>query len=255
MIENEVQHDFCNVVFKNLEMETIHQPYKQELKELHCIENGYIELLDETLAINYNNITQIKLSKSPLRNAINLGVVVVTLACRAAIRGGVDPEISFSLSDAYINKLDELDNIESVNKLMRQAQREYTKMVYEIKTTRKNLKNTNQNFHVEQCKNYVFSHLHDKIRISEIAEELGLNPNYLSVLFRQYEGISIKEFILNEKITLVKKLLIHSHYSYIEIATYLSFSSQSHLEKQFKKLTGMTLRQYKEKYYINKIHY
>ena len=130
MIDNEVQQDFCNVVFKNLEMETIHQPYKQELKQLHCIVNGYIELLDETLAINYSNITEIRLSKNSLRNIINLGIVVVTLAYRAAIRGGVDPEISFSLSDAYINKLDELDNIEAVNKLMCQAQREYTKMFY-----------------------------------------------------------------------------------------------------------------------------
>ena len=35
-----------------------------------------------------------------------------------------------------------------------------------------------------------------------------------------------------------------SPYSYIEIETYLGFSSQIHLEKVFKKYTGMTMRQY-----------
>ena len=113
--------------------------------------------------------------------------------------------------------------------------------------------NKNQNLYIEQCKNYIFSHLHDKIKIPEIATELSLNPNYLSVLFRKYEGVSIKQFIINEKIKVVKKLLIHSDRSYLEIAICMSFSSQSHLEKQFKKITGITLRQYREKYYIEKM--
>lgn len=41
---------------------------------------------------------------------------------------------------------------------------------------------------------------------------------------------------------------MHSPYSYIEIATYLGFSSQGHPGKVFKKYTGMTMRQYREKY-------
>ena len=44
-------------------------------------------------------------------------------------------------------------------------------------------------------------------------------------------------------VSLTKNLLTYSPYSYIEIATYLGFSSQSHLGKVFKKYTDMTLRQ------------
>jgi len=40
----------------------------------------------------------------------------------------------------------------------------------------------------------------------------------------------------------------YSDYSYIEIATYLGFSSQSHLGTHLKKHTGHTLRQYREIY-------
>ena len=253
MIEHDIQADFCNLLYKNLEMQTIHPPYEQELRELHCIENGDLELLEKTIPQSYDDSYNAILAKNPIRHIKNLGIVVVTLACRAAIRGGIDPVISFSLSDTYINKIESLDDYNSIEKLMRQSQYEYAKLVNDFKNISNKSIGKNQNLYIEQCKNYIFSHLHDKIKIPEIATELSLNPNYLSVLFRKYEGISIKEFIINEKIKVVKKLLIHSDRSYLEIATCMSFSSQSHLETQFKKITGITLRQYREKYYIKKI--
>lgn len=255
MIEHDIQVDFCNLLYKNLEMQTIHPSYKQELRELHCIENGDLELLEKIIPKSNNDSYNAILAKNPIRHIKNLGIVVVTLACRAAIRGGIDPEISFSLSDTYINRIETLDNYNSIEKLMRQSQYEYAKLVNDFKNVSNKDSNKNQNLYIEKCKNYIFSHLHNKIKIPEIANELSLSPNYLSVLFRKYEGLSIKEFIIREKIKIVKKLLIHSDYSYIEIATCMSFSSQSHLEKQFKKLTSITLKQYREKYYIEKISY
>ena len=58
----------------------------------------------------------------------------------------------------------------------------------------------------------------------------------------------MSEFIIREKIKLTQNLLIYSHYSYIEIATYLGFASQSHLGRHFKRITGKTLHQYREEY-------
>lgn len=72
----------------------------------------------------------------------------------------------------------------------------------------------------------------------------------VSNLFRRHEGISIVDFVAQEKLKLVKNLLTYSNYSYIEIASYLGFSSQSHLGKQFKAQTGMTLKQYRDKYHV-----
>ena len=75
---------------------------------------------------------------------------------------------------------------------MRQSQYEYAKLVNDFKNVSNKDSNKNQNLYIEQYKNYIFSHLHDKIKIPEIATELSLSPNYLSVLFRKYEGLSIK---------------------------------------------------------------
>lgn len=45
-----------------------------------------------------------------------------------------------------------------------------------------------------------------------------MNASYLSELFKKEEGITISEYILQEKLKLVKNMLIYSRYSYIEIA-------------------------------------
>ena len=43
-------------------------------------------------------------------------------------------------------------------------------------------------------------------------------------------------------------MLMYSAYSYIQIASYLGFASQSHFGQAFKKLTGMTPKTYREAY-------
>lgn len=84
-----------------------------------------------------------------------------------------------------------------------------------------------------------------------MAQHLHVSASYLSVLFRKYERISFSDFVMQEKISLVKNMLIYSPYSYIEIASYLGFCSQSHLGKQFKTITGMTLKQFRDTYAVN----
>ena len=72
--------------------------------------------------------------------------------------------------------------------------------------------------------------------------------NFLTSLFHREEGISLYQYIFAQKIDLAKNLLIYSDYSYIDIANYLGFTSQSHLSARFKAATGMTLREYRNRY-------
>lgn len=102
-----------------------------------------------------------------------------------------------------------------------------------------------ENRHISHCKDYIFAHLHEKLTVQKIADAIGLEANYLSALFRKCENVSLKQFILHEKIELAKNLLAYSDYSYIHIATSLGFSSQSHMGAEFKKVIGMTPRAYR----------
>ena len=242
-----VQKHFNDILFENHENNVHHNPYDQEMREFGSIENGDLIQLEKSLKEDYDG-TIGTLAKDPLRNLKNLGIVLVTLASRAAIRGGLSPEISFSLSDSYIQQIEECKDLALVAPLAHKAEFQYAEMVHEIKEKQKGILKKQKNPRINKCKDFIFSHLHDRITLEDLAAEADCNPNYLSQLFKECEGISISGYILQEKINRAKNLLIYSDYSYIEIATYLGFSSQSHLGTQFKKHTGYTLRQYREIY-------
>lgn len=242
-----VQKHFNDILFENNENNIHHNPYDQEMREFGSIENGDLIQLEKSMQEDYDG-TIGTLAKDPLRNLKNLGIVLVTLASRAAIRGGLSPEISFSLSDSYIQQIEECKDLALVTPLAHKAEFQYAEMVHEIKEKQKGILKKQKNPRINKCKDFIFSHLHDRITLEDLAAEADCNHNYLSQLFKECEGISISGYILQEKINRAKNLLIYSDYSYIEIATYLGFSSQSHLGTQFKKHTGYTLRQYREIY-------
>lgn len=242
-----VQKHFNDILFENHENNVHHNPYDQEMREFGSIENGDLIQLEKSLQEDYDG-TIGTLAKDPLRNLKNLGIVLVTLASRAAIRGGLSPEISFSLSDSYIQQIEECKDLALVVPLAHKAEFQYAEMIHEIKEKQKGILKKQKNPRINKCKDFIFSHLHDRITLEDLAAEADCNHNYLSQLFKECEGISISGYILQEKINRAKNLLIYSDYSYIEIATYLGFSSQSHLGTQFKKHTGYTLRQYREIY-------
>lgn len=249
--ELEAQERFSDLVFRNREESISHNPYSQELRLLSSIEQGDLALLEEC---RQNEIKQNFgiLSSDTVRNYRNLGIVVVTLVSRAAIRGGVNAELAFSLCDSYIMAIEQLKNIYDLGPLVEKAKTNFCTMVKEQKEQKLTALHKKQ-FHplVEKAKDYIFAHLHGKITLTEVAESLHVNPNYLSDLFRKQEGIPFSTFVAKEKLKLVKNLLIYSDYSYSEIASYLGFTSQSYLGKQFKDFTGMTLREYRNHYSAN----
>lgn len=244
----EVQKTFTNIVFQNQEITSRHNPYDQEIRELSSIENGDVEQLSKSWEEDYVGRVGI-LAKDSLRHCKNLGIVLVALGARAAIRGGVVSDLAFSLSDSYINKIEEVKNPEAAISLGRKAEYQYAILVKELKDQHEHHRtDRTPDSKVSRCKDYICSHLHGKISTSDVARELYMNPSYLSDLFKREEGITISDYILQEKIKLVKNMLIYSQYSYSEIASYLGFTSQSYLGRKFKQATGYTLHQYREKY-------
>ena len=80
----------------------------------------------------------------------------------------------------------------------------------------------------------------------------GYSPNYLSKKFKTEIGISISEYIAKEKIDAAKNLLISGDNKITKICDQLGFGSQSYFSELFKKYTGMTPVQYRDKNGSNK---
>ena len=220
-------------------------PGEQELRELESIKNGDREALRDSISETYEGAIGI-LAKEPLRHYKNVAIGNITLASRAAIQGGVSVENSYSMADSMIQQVEEINNIPEVEAFKRECQYLYAEAVKNEKE--RGISDAEKNPLVGKVKDYIFSHLHDKIKVADIAEELGVNPNYLTSVFNKDENISIKKYILLEKIRRSQNLLKYSDYNIQEIGFYLGFSSQSHFTRKFQEIAGMTPNEYRRKY-------
>lgn len=220
-----------------------HNSFKQELREMESIENGDEERLLKTMSeIDERKIGI--LAKNPLRHHKNVAIGNVTLASRAAIRGGVSVEASFSMADIFIQQIEKMSDIDEIIMYKRELKLVYARAVKEIKEDGKD----NKNPLINEVKNYIFTHMHDSIQVAEIAEHFHVNPDYLSHLFSTHERKTIKQYILEEKISRSKNLLKYSTYKIRDIGFYLGFCSQSHFTKAFGRVTGMSPNEYRKKY-------
>jgi len=105
---------------------------------------------------------------------------------------------------------------------------------------------------IEQIKTLIIQNVHYNKEQSAknysvfISENLHYDYSYLSKLFSETEGITIEQFIINQKIEKVKELLVYDEKSLSEIAYETGYSSVAHLSAQFKKVTGQTPSAFKQ---------
>lgn len=246
----EIKRNFTNDFYQSREHNHLHNPHDQEVREFTCVRNGDVEQLKITLNEQHAGKSGV-IAKDPIRNAKNLSIITIALTCRAAVEGGLHYEVAYSLSDCFINKIEELKVLDDIYNLAREAQIYYTILVGDLKKRTSKNPVIPSDSRIRKCKNYIYEHIHDKIKLQDIGEALYFNPNYLAQIFKKSEGITIGDFILQEKIKLTQNMLIYSTLTFSEIASTLSFSSQSHLGRHFKQETGMTLRAYRETYSID----
>lgn len=105
---------------------------------------------------------------------------------------------------------------------------------------------TKRIFH--DIKDYIAYCKNDNLKVSDIAERFDYNEKYLSRLFKKYEGISLKQYILKQKIENAGFLLLDSNLSIKEISDYLGFANYHTFERIYKKYTSMTPSEYRKLY-------
>lgn len=182
------------------------------------------------------------LSRDTLRNYKDLSIVAITLSSRSAIEGGMSPETAFSMSDSYIQQIENLRSKEKVLEFTRKAQTEFCLAV------RDGARSATDNPLILRCRDLISRRVNAKLSVKELADALNVNPSYLSHVFSREEKMPISDYIAREKVRTATGELIFTEKSFAEIAALFSFSSQSHFGKVFKKWTGMTPKQYRTLY-------
>ena len=211
--------------------------YDYERQAMFYIRHGLKTKLFEHLSKGYRGRNSL-LASEPLRQYKNRCISMTTLVSRAAMEGGLDSDTAYELFDIYIRRVEMAKNILALNLIQKTMLYDFCNRVH------------NSNYGeiedptINRAIIYINENIHKKILAQDIADILKINPGYLSVKFKKTTGISIPNFINNLKIIEAKRLLLFTDKSLAEITYALSFSSQSYFQNLFKKITGITPKEY-----------
>jgi AraC-like DNA-binding protein len=109
-----------------------------------------------------------------------------------------------------------------------------------------------RNVIIEKIKSTVMEIIHNteespKANYSDILTgKLGYEYTYLSNLFSEVNGMTIQQFIINQKIEKIKEMLMYSDMNISEISYKMHYSSVAHMSAQFKKVTGHSPTYFRE---------
>ncbi|HBB33962.1 MAG TPA: AraC family transcriptional regulator [Cyanobacteria bacterium UBA8803] len=93
---------------------------------------------------------------------------------------------------------------------------------------------------LRQVIEYIQEHLAEEISLNELADYLGISRYYFCRLFKQSTGLSPYQYTIQQRVERAKQLLLQGTLSISDIAIACGFTHQSHLNRHFKRLTGVT---------------
>lgn len=225
--------------YQTSEEQNFHNSLDFEKQYLTYIEEGNLEklgrLLEKPVKIDAGII-----ANDNLRQIKNLFIASITLSTRAAIRGGLEPQIAYQISDLAIQEVEKLNNVELIHNWQRSILFELTTQVS------KTLPNKTLSPLIQKCLNYIATHINEPLTVYDIADKLYQNRSYLSRIFKSEVGQNLSDYILERKLLEAQDLLRFSNRSISEISNFLAFSSQSYFQTVFKKQFGITPLHYRK---------
>lgn len=81
---------------------------------------------------------------------------------------------------------------------------------------------------------------------SYLSSKLNYSYAHLTAIFSEATSISIAHFMMMQKVERTKELIIETDLSLTEISYKLNYSSLAHLSNQFKQITGLPPKRFKE---------
>ena len=91
---------------------------------------------------------------------------------------------------------------------------------------------------------YIHAHLNGDLRLSTVAAEVSFSPVYFHNYFRAATGMTLREYVEEQRIKRAASLLVDSDYTLSGIAYECGFSSQAYFSYAFKRRMGRTPRKY-----------
>lgn len=208
----------------------IGEEYEQRLYDL--IESGDVERLAAAFSTPSNIPIDI-MSPDPVRQQKYLFITFMTMAVRAAMRGGLPSGTAFEICHRYCLLMDSSQNIADI------AGYGYNMAMSLCRGVRRS-GGASAYPQLRSLIDYVNLHLYEPLTPAQLAKAAGMSVRNLSERFRREMGISPMAYVEKRRIEEAKYLLRYGKARISDIAASLQFCSQSHFALVFKKHCGIS---------------
>ena len=94
---------------------------------------------------------------------------------------------------------------------------------------------------------YLKNNLSSKLSLEEISQHVFLSKSYFASVFKDITGISVFDYIQKLRIEKACSILLESRDKITEISKAVGYNDYRFFNKTFKKITGLTAMEYREK--------
>ena len=98
---------------------------------------------------------------------------------------------------------------------------------------------------IRNCCDYIGKNLHSELSLAVLADYCHLSPRRLSLRFKKEMGLSVMDYVHEQRMKEAGRLLLYTSFSISEISNFLNYSTQSYFTLIFQKHYGITPSQYR----------
>ena len=177
----------------------------------------------------------------PLRDGKDTVIIFTASCCRAAIEGGLSAKIAKGLEVYYISSAEKCKNMSELANVTHTVIEDYTMRVHKCKAA------AGCSVAIQECCDYINTHLTDSLELKTIAHEMGYAEYYLTRKFRREKGVRMLDYIRQKRLEHAAILLRTTGMTIQAISDELGFGTRNYFTKIFKEMTGLSPVEYRER--------
>jgi two-component system response regulator YesN len=165
---------------------------------------------------------------------------LLSMLSRSAVEGGVDINVMLRKNLTFVDKVMQINDQGDLCAWISTALNEFIELVYSSQDARKVTQ-------IRPAINYIDANYDKPIGLADVAKASYMSISRLAHIFKEQMGITLIDYLTSVRVERAKQLLLATTQNCTEICFQAGFNNQSYFTRTFKRLVGMTPRQFRVK--------
>jgi AraC-like DNA-binding protein len=222
----------------------VNRRYEWEKHFINAICDGDTQNALQLFQPENADMTGLRFASDDMRDRLVGAAIVRTLVRRAAEQAGLTPILVDEISQDYAVQMRQATHAEQLDRLTEKM------IIHFCGIIRQQLKSEYTSY-IKKATQYIDVNLAKPITTTELANFVGISPDYFAKKFCQETGHTIKQYITKRRCDVAIDLLTGSNIDIQEIASYVGYDDASYFGRVFRKATGLSPQKYRISYNQN----